>query len=184
MYECESWTIKKAKHQRIDAFKFWCWRRLLRVPWTARRSNQSVLKEINAEYSLKDWCCSWSSNIWPPDVKSWLIGKDPDARKDWRQEEKGVTEDEIVGWHHRLNAHEFEQAPGDGEGQGSLACFSPWSCKESDKTATEQQWENVKGLWWTLLLWSSTWYPMASTSLEAIVRKKKSKSMSTHLKQK
>jgi len=62
MYECESWTIKKAKHGRIDAFKFWCWRRLLRVPWTARRSNQSVLKEINAEYSLKDWCCSWSSN--------------------------------------------------------------------------------------------------------------------------
>ena len=70
--------------------------------------------------------------IWPPDLKSWLIGKDPDAGKDWRQEEKGTIEDEMVGWHHRLNGHELEQAPEDGEGQGSLACCSPWVCKESD----------------------------------------------------
>ena len=71
--------------------------------------------------------------FWPPGVKSWLIRKDPDAMKDWRQEEKGTTEEEIVGWHHRLNGREFEQAPGDGEGQGSLACCNPWGYKESDR---------------------------------------------------
>ena len=71
--------------------------------------------------------------LWPPDVKSRLIGKDPDAGKDWGQE-KRTTEDEIVGWHHRLNGHELEQAPRDGEGQGSLVCCSPWDSKESDKT--------------------------------------------------
>ena len=70
--------------------------------------------------------------LWPPDVKSWLIGKDPDAGKDWRQEEEGMTEDEMVGWHHWLNGHDFEQAPGDSEGQGSLACYSAWGRKELD----------------------------------------------------
>ena len=63
--------------------------------------------------------------LWPPDVKRWLIWKDPDAGKDWTQEKKGTTEDKMVGWHHRLNGHEFEQAPGDGKGLGSLACHSP-----------------------------------------------------------
>ena len=72
--------------------------------------------------------------LWPPDVKNQFIGKDPDAGKDWRQEEKGTTEDEMVGWHHQLNGHEFEQTPGDDEGQGSLVCCSPWGCKESDVT--------------------------------------------------
>ena len=72
--------------------------------------------------------------LWPPDVKSQLTGKDPDAGKDRIQEEKGMTEDEMVGWHHRLNGHEFGQAPGDGEGQGSLVCCSPWGCKELDMT--------------------------------------------------
>ena len=72
--------------------------------------------------------------LWPPDAKSWLIGKDPDARKDWRQEEKGMAEDEMVGWHHQLNGHEFEQAPGVGDGQGSRVSCSPWGCKESDTT--------------------------------------------------
>ena len=72
--------------------------------------------------------------LWPPDVKNWLIWKDPDAGKDWRQEKKGMTEDEMVGWHHQLDGHEFEQAPGVGDGQGSLACCSPWACKESDLT--------------------------------------------------
>ena len=70
--------------------------------------------------------------LWPPDVKNWLNGKDPDAQKDWRQEEKVMTEDEMIGWHHWLNGHEFEQTPGDGEGQRSLVCCSPWGCKESD----------------------------------------------------
>ena len=72
--------------------------------------------------------------LWPPDARNWLTGKDPDVGKDWRQEEKGMTEDEMVGWHHRLNGHEFEQAPGVGDGQGSLACWSPWGCTELDMT--------------------------------------------------
>ena len=72
--------------------------------------------------------------LWPPAVKSWLIWKDHDAGKDWRREEKGTTEDEMFGWHHRLDGHEFEQAPGVGDGQGDLACCSPWGCKESDMT--------------------------------------------------
>ena len=75
--------------------------------------------------------------LWPPDVKSQLTGKESDAGKDWRQEEKGMTENEIAGWHHQLSGHEFEQTPGDGEEQGSLMCCSPWGGKESDKT--EQQ---------------------------------------------
>ena len=72
--------------------------------------------------------------LWPPDVKNWLLRKDPDAGKDWRHEEKGTTEDEMVGWHHRLNGLEFEEVPGVGDGQGSLACCRPWGCKELDTT--------------------------------------------------
>ena len=99
MYGCEIWTIKKAERWRIDAFELWFWRRLLRVPWTAS-SNQSILKEISPEYSLEGLMAEAETPIpWPLDVKNWLIGKDPDARKDWRQE-KGLTEDEMVGWHH------------------------------------------------------------------------------------
>ena len=131
IYVCESWTIKKAEHQRINAFELWCWRRLLRVPWTARRSNQSILKEISPEYSLEGLMLKLH---WPPDAKSQLISKGPDSEKDWRQEEKGMTEDEMVGRHLWLNGHEFEQALGDREGQGSLVCCSPWGCKESDTT--------------------------------------------------
>ena len=82
----------------------------------------------------KDWCWSWSSNTLTTWAKSWLIGKDPDAGKDWRQEEKGMTEEEMVGWHHWLNGHEFDQTPGNGEGQGSLVCCSPWGHKELDTT--------------------------------------------------
>ena len=82
----------------------------------------------------KDWCWRWGLILKPPDAKSWLIGKGPDAGKIWGQKEKGATEDEMVGWHHQLNGHEFEQTSGDGEGQGSLACCSPWGRKESDKT--------------------------------------------------
>ena len=121
MYECENWTIKKAEHQRIDAFELWWWRRLLRVPWTARRSNQSILKD-------QSWILIGRTDVegqvpilWPPDVKNWLIGINPYAGKDWRPEEKGMAEDDIVGWHHQLNGHEFEQAPWVGDGQGSLA---------------------------------------------------------------
>ena len=108
---CISLTVSEC--WRIDAFEPWCWRRLMRVPWTARRSNQSLLKEISSEYSLEGLMLK--QKLWPPDAKNWLIGKDPDAEKDWRQEEKGMTEDEMLGWHHRLDGHEFEQAPGVGD---------------------------------------------------------------------
>ena len=97
MYGCESWIIKKAEHQRIYAFELWFWRRLLRVPWTPRSSNQSILKEISPEYSLQGLMLKLKLPIlWPSDVKNWLTGKDPDAGEDWRWEEKGTTEDEMV----------------------------------------------------------------------------------------
>ena len=98
--------------------------------WTTRRSNQSILKEISPEYSLE----GEAPILWLSDAKSQLIGKDPDAEKDWGQEEKESTEDEMVGWHHRLNRHEFEQTRGHSEGQESLACYSPWGLKESHGT--------------------------------------------------
>ena len=263
-YGCESWTIKKAEHWRIDAFELCHWRRFLRVPWTARRSSQSILKAINPEYSweglmlklkpqyfghlmwkasslektlmlgkiegrrkwgwqemkwldgitksvdksstssgrwcrtrkaglvpswghreldhkegcvLKNWCfqimvlektlespldCKeikpvhpkgnepWifirrtdaeaeTPGLWLPDVKNWLIGKDPDAGKDWRQEETGMTEDEMVGWHHWLDGHECEQTPGNSEGQGSLVCCRSWGSRVEYDLVTEQQ---------------------------------------------
>ena len=134
MYGCESWTIKKAEHRRIDAFELWCWRRLLRVPWPARRSNQSILKEISPGCSLVGLIEAETPILWLPDVQSWLIWKDPDAGKDWGQEEKGTTEDEMVGWHHRLNGHEFGQDLGVGDGQGGLVCRGSWGRKESDAT--------------------------------------------------
>ena len=84
--------------------------------------------------------------LWPPDVKSWLIGKEPDAGRDWGQEEKGTTEDEMAGWHHRLYGREFEWAPGDGDGQGGLACCNSWGCKESDTTERLNWTEQVKSL--------------------------------------
>ena len=134
----ESWTIKKAEHWRTDAFELWCWRTHLRVPWTARRSNQSILKEINPEYSLEywniHWNIHWSSNTlatWCEELTHW---KSPDAGKDWRQEQKEWTEDDIVGWHHQLNGHEFEQPLGVGDGQVSLVHYSPWGHKELDTT--------------------------------------------------
>ena len=108
MHGCKSWTIKKAEGWRIDAFELWRWRRLLRVPWTARRSNQSILKEISLNIHWKDWWWSWKSNTLAPDVKYWLLGKCLDAGKYWRQEEKRKIEDEMVGWHQRLNGHDFE----------------------------------------------------------------------------
>ena len=102
MYGCESWTVKKAEHRRLDAFELWCWRRLLRVPWTARRSNQSILKEISPRCSLEGLMLELKLLLWPPHGKNWLIWKDPDAGKDWGWDEKGTTEDEMVGWHHWL----------------------------------------------------------------------------------
>ena len=143
MYGCKSWLIKKAECQRIDAFELWCWRRLFESPLDCKeiqpvnpRGNQSWIfigrTDAEAETPI----------LWPPDVKNWLIEKDPDAGKDWRQEEKGTAEDEMVGRHHRFDGREFEQALGVGDGQGSLACFSPWGCK---------QWDMTEWLNWTKL---------------------------------
>ena len=109
----------------------WCWRRLLRIPWTSRRSNQSILKEIPWK-SLEGLMLKLKFQYFDHLMQSQLPGKNPDAGKDWRQER--MTEDEMVRWYHWLNGHEFEQALGDGEGQGSLVCCSPWGRKESDMT--------------------------------------------------
>ena len=134
MYGCESWAIKKTEHWRTDAFELWCWRSLLRIPWTARRSNQPILKEISPEYSLEGLMLKLKlQRFGHLYAENWLTGKDPNARKDWRQE-KGMTEDEMVGWHYWLDGHEFEQAPGVADGQESLASCSPWGHKESDTT--------------------------------------------------
>ena len=134
-YGCESWSIKKAEHWRINAVELWCWRRLLRVPCSARRSNQSILKEISPGCSLEGLVLKLKLQYFGHLMqKNWLIGKDHDAGKDWGWEEKGMTEDEMVGRHHQLDGHEIEQATGVGYGQGSLACCSPWGHKESDRT--------------------------------------------------
>ena len=154
MYGCESWTIKKAEGQRIDTFELWCWRRLLRAPWTARKSNQTILMEISPEYSLEGLMLKlklqyFGHMMWRTDS----LEKDPDAGKNWRQEEKGMTEDEMVGWHHWLDGHEFEQALGVGDGQGGLVCCSPWGRKELD-TTEQLNWTEKVNLrsWWRRLL--------------------------------
>ena len=112
MYGCESWTIHKAEHWRTDAFELWCWRRLLRVPWTARRSNLSILKEISPEYSLEGLMLKLNLQYF-----GHLMRRTDSLEKtltasgqEWRQEEKGMTEDKMAGWHHKLNGHEFAQS--------------------------------------------------------------------------
>ena len=134
MYWCESWAIKKAECWRIDAFELWCWRRLLRVLWTARRSNQSILKEINPGYSLEGLILKlklkyFGHLMWRADSleKTLMLGKIEGRRR-------RLGENEMVGWHHWLDGHEFEQVPGVGDGQGSLACCSPWVHKEGEMT--------------------------------------------------
>ena len=131
MYRCESWTIKKAEHWRIDAFELWYWR-LLRVPLD--KKIKPVNPKGNQSWIFIGRTDAEAPTLWPSDVKNWLIGKDPDSGKDWRQE-KEMVEDEMVAWHHWLNEQEFEQALGVGEGQGSLACCSPWGQKELDSTS-------------------------------------------------
>ena len=134
MCGCESWTVKKAECRRIDAFELWCWRRLLRVPWTTRRSNQSILKEISPGISLEGMRLKLKLQYFDHLMQSWLIEKDSDAGRVWEQEEKGTTEDEMVRWHHWLDGHESEWTLGDGDGQGGLACCDSWGRKESDTT--------------------------------------------------
>ena len=136
MYGCKSWTIKK-ECRRIDAFKLWCWRRLLRVLWTARRSHQSSRRKSVLNIHWKDWCWSWSSNTlatWCEELTHW---KRPWC---WERLKAGGEKEEMVGWHHWLNRHEFEQALGNGDGQGSLMCCSLWSHKVGHDWATELNW--------------------------------------------
>ena len=121
MYGCESWSTKKAEQRRINAFELWCWRRLLRAPWTARRPNQSILKEISPECSLEGLMLKLKLQYFGHLMRSWLIWKAPDAGKDWSQEEKGRTEGEMVGWYHWLNGHEFELVM-DREGWHAVVC--------------------------------------------------------------
>ena len=139
---CESWTIKKAERWRIDAFELWCWRRLF-----------SLLdcKEIQPVHSNGDQSSVFIGGtdakaetpiLWPPDVKSWLIWKDLDVGRG--EEEKGTTEDEMVGWHHRLNGHGFGWTLGIGDRQGGLACCILWDCKESDMTE-RLNWTELNG---------------------------------------
>ena len=134
VYGCKSWTIKEAEHRRIDAFELWCWRRLLRVPWTARRSNQSILKEIDPEYSLEGLMLKlklqyFGHLMWRTDSfeKTLMMGK-IEGRRRW-----GWLKDEMVGSHHQLDGHEFEQTPGDSKGEGSLVCCSPWVTKSQTR---------------------------------------------------
>ena len=133
IYRCENWTIKKAKCWRIDAFELWCCRRL------ESPSDSKEIKPFNPKGN-HPWLFIGRTDaeakapiLWPPDSKSGFIGKDPDAGKDWGQE-KGTIEDEMIRWNHWLDGRDSEQAPGDGEGQRSLACYSPWGHKESDMT--------------------------------------------------
>ena len=130
MYGSESWTIKKAEHR-----KNWCFWTVVLVKTLKSPLDSKEIKPVNPKGN-QPWISVGRTDaeaeapmFWPPDVKRRLIGKDPDAGKDWRQEEKGMTEDEMVGWCHWLNGHEFLQAPGDGKGQESLVGCSPWVTK-------------------------------------------------------
>ena len=144
MYGCESWTIKKAERFRIDALELWCWRRLLRVPWTARRSNQLILKETSPNIHWKDWCFSWNSNTLATlckktdsSEKTLMLGKIEGRRRG----DRGWD-----GWMASLTGgHECEWAPVVGDGQESLECCSLWGCKESDKTE-QLNWKKVRYL--------------------------------------
>ena len=145
MYGCESWTVKKAEHWRTDALELWCWRRLLRVPWTARKSKQSILKEISPGISLKVMMLKlklqyFGHLMWRVDSleNTLMLGRIGGRRR------RGTTENEMAGWHHWLDGHESEWTPGVGDRQGGLACCDSWGRKESD--TTEQ-------LHWTELNW-------------------------------
>ena len=126
--------MKRAECRRIDAFELRCWRRLLRVPWTARRSNQSILKEISPGISLEGMMLKLKLQYFGYLMRRVKSLEKTDAGRDWRQEEKGTIENEMAGWHHRLNGCESECTLGVGDGQGGLACCDSWGRKESDTT--------------------------------------------------
>ena len=139
MYGCESWMIKKAECWS----NWWFWsvvlEKSLESPLDCKKI-QPVHPKGNQSWIFFGRTDAEAPILWPPDEKNWLLGKDPNAGKDWRQEEKGTSEDEMVGWHHWLNGHEFEQALGVGNGQGSLVCCSLWVCRVGHDWATELNW--------------------------------------------
>ena len=141
--------MKKAEHWRIDAFELWCWRRLLRVPWTARRSNQSILKEISAGISLEGMMPKLKLQYFGHLMRRVDSLEKTDDGRDWGQEEKGTTEDGMAGWHHWLDGRESEWTLGVGDGQVGLACCDSWGRKESDTTEWLNWTEPIK---WVLLL--------------------------------
>ena len=132
MYGCESWTVEKGERRKIDAFEVWCWRR--RVPWTARRSNQSILKEISPGCSLEGLMLKLKLQYLATWCEKLTHLKRPWCWRDWGQEEKGTTEDEMAGWYPRLNVHESEWTLRVGDGQGGLTCCDSWGRKELDTT--------------------------------------------------
>ena len=124
MYECENWTLKKAEHQRIDTFELWCWKRLLRVAWTARSSSQSILKEISPEYSWEVLMLKLKLQYFVFLMRrAYSLGKTLMLIKIEGRRRRGVTEDQMGRWHHRFNEHEFEQIPRDSEGQRGVLQF-------------------------------------------------------------
>ena len=134
MYGCESWTVKKAERQGIDGFELWCWRRLLRVPWTARRSKQSILKEISLGIFLEEMMLKLKLHHF-----GHLMRRADSLKRFWcweglRGGEEVDEEDEMAGWHHWLDGRESKWTPGVGDGQGGLACCDSLGCKESDMT--------------------------------------------------
>ena len=142
IYGCESWTVKKAECQRIDAFELVS-EKTLESPLDCK-GIQPVHPKGNQFWVFIDGTDAEAEPpiLWPPDAKSWLIWKNFDAGKDWGQEEKGMTEDEMVGWHHRLNGHGFGWTLGFGDGQGGLACSSSWGHRETD-TTERLNWTNI-----------------------------------------
>ena len=148
---------KKAECWRIDTFELWCWKRLFRVPWSVRRSSQSILKEVNPEYSLEGLMLKLKLQYFGHLMqtqradsleKTLMLGK-----FEGRRRSRG-TEDEMVGWHHLLNRHKFEQTPGDSERQGSLVCCSPQGHKEYD-TTEQLKHKTMRLLWTVFVQWLS-----------------------------
>ena len=167
MYGCESWTVKKAEHQRIDAFELWCWRSPLDC-----KQIQPVHSEGDQpwEFFGRNDAKAETPVLWPPHAKSWLIGKDSDAGRDSGQEEKGMTEDEMAGWHHWLGGRESEWTPGVGDRQGGLACCSSWGRKESDMTEDWTELPHKLGLVGSLNNLAVHWQRLSVVLREHITR--------------
>ena len=163
-YRCESWTVKRAEHWRIDAFELWCWRRLLKVPWTAGRSNQSTLKEISPGISLEGMMLKLKLQYFGHLMRRADSLEKTDAGRGWGQEEKGTTEDEMAGWHHRLNGRESGWTLGVGDGQGGLESWDSWGGIESDMTE-RLNWTD----WIVFLLLIASLMSLSSKSVHCII---------------